>query len=600
MFEIYCCQHGMIAIDRQVASQVLESLQPLGGRVTQTNGYLLPGCRSEDVILNQPALPITLDFNELMELIGAGDGWPVAATCYGPPQDKSRNEDSALSAVIPGAGATRYAFAAVADGVSTRTFWSERASRLACLAAFKVIRSMILDSTFDAPDFAPSLRKKLATTVLEALKMDQSIIREKKATPPDWSPELYQRHINRDEFWYNSTLLVSCLGHERGVAFWVGDGGVKIVKIGPDGTNLIARDTHLKSTDDVEIGSYVSLAKNIVFAGGPINYSDSSAVHVYLATDGVDRTLQRARDLDYENISMQDCEKACKALEEIWLLPGAEVDNYSVARASWPIGTSIPIANNLATALAPTIGNDILPPATRDGLILATPETALAPTAGAAVSSVPHMDQDDDCHAVDADQAEKAKLGSSGTTRERHSSEPPMSSTSAPRQVPDHPLTGARDNQFSASAQPSHLQKQDPSADVSEKARMDDIIPIINLVKRTEVRYGHLAPHDINLKVNKSAYRLIILSSFFTRKIMNIKLLNKMSNTQIGKFLDIEPLEFKFVAIKSSYISTRDGFLKKLFSEILSNNSLRELSKEKEHEKNWQALLLYIQSQSRP
>jgi hypothetical protein len=343
MTNLLCCKQGMIALSSARAAELLEMAKHSDVTVTHNDGFLLPSCRNEDILLRQPPLAFHLENKELIELTRRGNFWPVAATCYGPPQDKSRNEDAALSAVISSGGGGKYAFAAVADGVSTRTFWPERASKLACLAAYKTVRNLIVnENIFIVPDFALIIRDMLSQSIKNALLKDKEAVLSSNVTPPDWSPDLYFSNICRDDLWYNSTLLVSCLGNEVGVVFWLGDGGVRIIKSVGGFSNNSRAATHLQSTDSLEISSYVSLQNEIQFSGGAINFDGFSNIQVFLATDGVDRTLQRNGEIAYENLKLEKSLLACATLKEVWSMPCAEVDNYSIARICWPIGLEKP------------------------------------------------------------------------------------------------------------------------------------------------------------------------------------------------------------------------------------------------------------------
>src|SRR5438067_11114881 len=97
---------------------------PLSGRV------LLPPCRDKDELLKQPPLGISLTQDEAAELIAdtVGAAGAIAATDLGPgAQEKASNQDFALAATIkvtrPNDTSENYQFAAVADGVTTRTLW---------------------------------------------------------------------------------------------------------------------------------------------------------------------------------------------------------------------------------------------------------------------------------------------------------------------------------------------------------------------------------------------------------------------------------------------------------------------------------------------
>src|SRR5262249_31051989 len=82
-------------------------------------------------------IPITIPLT-IADLHGLSRGGALAVTIFGPASlagDKSQNEDFALAGTVERQGVA-YSFGIVADGVTSKTFWSARASRLAAFAAF--------------------------------------------------------------------------------------------------------------------------------------------------------------------------------------------------------------------------------------------------------------------------------------------------------------------------------------------------------------------------------------------------------------------------------------------------------------------------------
>ncbi|PWC82495.1 hypothetical protein TSH100_23635 [Azospirillum sp. TSH100] len=351
LFDLFCCREGLLAARTGAGPAYSREADGYPVPDQTTGGLLLPHCRSTDILLPQPPLVIRLSGEELREMSDGVAGRPLAVTCFGPPQDKSRNEDAALSAVIRGPDNECYSFAAVADGVSTRTFWAERASRLACVAAYRTTREFIWDGLLENGEAVrQSFRDRLSQAVLDLLKADREwLLDHPDATPPDWAPDLYGKYSDRTEFWYNSTLITACLGPRRGIAFWAGDGAVLISKHPKqpmDQTGGGSLNCPLRSNDNLEITSYVSLAVPMNFVGGSIEYAidqgggertDAGRVRVLLGSDGLDRTLQR-RDQTEEFWAEAETGplQSCRAMATLWETPEAEKDNYSVACLSWP------------------------------------------------------------------------------------------------------------------------------------------------------------------------------------------------------------------------------------------------------------------------
>jgi len=88
--------------------------------------FLPDALHDEKLGAEEPPLPFQLSSEEINEL---SDPRAVAGTRYGRnTQDKISNEDFSISAIIR-VDSLEYSFAAVSDGVSTRTFFFPRAHR---------------------------------------------------------------------------------------------------------------------------------------------------------------------------------------------------------------------------------------------------------------------------------------------------------------------------------------------------------------------------------------------------------------------------------------------------------------------------------------
>jgi hypothetical protein len=302
-------------------------------------GYFLPDLTlTSDRVLQEPPLSLTLTDREIAEVLTPHQRLAVAATSFGPPQDKLSNEDFALSAVIQGPECRPWAFATVADGVSIKTFWAARASRLSALAAFRVV-SKAVHAGFGCDDQQLNdLREKLVRELRETLRRDQEILKESvRLYPQGWDPNLYKSFIKNDTYWYNSTLLVACIGPVEGFLLWAGDGGICVAKT-PGRTAQREVTLPLRSTEDMTVDTFVSLGvASDQFRVARISYpAGVGKVEVFLASDGVDRTLQR-EFLSYEKLpALTEPSSARNLLQELAARPGGEVDNYSLARLTGP------------------------------------------------------------------------------------------------------------------------------------------------------------------------------------------------------------------------------------------------------------------------
>jgi hypothetical protein len=297
----------------------------------------------DDEQLREPPLSIELDDEEIADLISAHSPLAIAATFSGPPQDKTTNQDFAVSAVLRGPSDQPWAFAAVADGVSMKTFWPARAARISALIAFRVVRRAVRAGFSFDDEQLNQMRIELARELLVALRRDQKTLKEEIDLHPEgWTHKVYREHIDNDAYWYNSTLLVACLGYTQGFLLWAGDGGISILKTAHPGAPT-EETVPLTSTDDLTVGTFVSLnVTDSQFSIGRISYLPvPGTVEVCLASDGVDRTLQR-ENLTYRQLSkdLRDPLQARKRLKQLASRPGRELDNYSFA---WIVGPPPPV-----------------------------------------------------------------------------------------------------------------------------------------------------------------------------------------------------------------------------------------------------------------
>lgn len=305
----------------------------------------LPAADDRPVPGSEPPLAFALTDEEMAALTrdhsAATLNAAVAATIYGPAnQDKQSNEDFAIATVVDG----EWAFAALADGVTQKTFWAARTARIACLVAFRTFRRFVQSSDGTTDQSLTSFRTELATALQQALAEEKRHLLERVAVPPRFDADLYRRVRGRDDLWFNSTLLVAALGEYCGFVLWAGDGGIVVKKTYRDGTPPEEK-VALTSTDDVSLATHVGLGVTPnQFTLRRLDYQNLSCIEVFLASDGVDRTLQQhART--YPRLTLSTGANARAALDTLALLEGAAPDNFSVARiARHVIGHSMPAA----------------------------------------------------------------------------------------------------------------------------------------------------------------------------------------------------------------------------------------------------------------
>lgn len=288
-FWVFPARDGAIASRRRDALMHWQQAVPAA-----PDDRVLPG--GSDHHIRQPPLPLPLDPAELDELCDTGR--QAAATVFGPErQDKDSNQDFALAARLAGADGTSYALAIVADGVSTKTLWAERASRLACIAAYKFVRRWLARHAMPFAEEALSregaFRVGLVEEMREAFVADRRLLNALRHVSPAWSPAIYGSVMDDDRLWYNTTLVLACLGGARGVYVSIGDGGAVLFR---DIDGRRESTVLLRSDDTLTIEHAVTIGMSANhFSMRPINLETAQAATIVLTSDGVDRTVQKSR-----------------------------------------------------------------------------------------------------------------------------------------------------------------------------------------------------------------------------------------------------------------------------------------------------------------
>ncbi len=313
-------------------------------------GFFLPDSDSKDELLRQPPLPLELEEAELKELTDPRR--PAAFTDFGPQgQDKASNQDFALSALIPDTSGNQWIFAAVADGVSGKTFWPERSSRIACLVAYRVFRQHVREEGLDHSKPPTTLRTTLATKIRHLFEKDRDgILEYPDLLPSTFAKEQYEKRKSDDALWYNSTLLCAVLGPETGLILWAGDGGIHLVRQDEGTAHAPQESKILSCSKATAIDDFVSLAVGPGdFKGTIIRLDKTRPVSLFLSSDGFDRTLQRCSKSYRELVPPKNARSSTYA----WLAkehrelstgnhPNIESDNSSFAHISWPVLATAP------------------------------------------------------------------------------------------------------------------------------------------------------------------------------------------------------------------------------------------------------------------
>jgi hypothetical protein len=301
-----------------------------------------PRClRDEDgAIDGAPALAFAPDEAEIDAIDAPG---LCHATDYGPAsQDKPSNEDFALSAVLRGETGERFAFAAVADGVSNGSFFAERGARLACLAALRAVHGeLVLGADPGAETARESFRRALHAGLLAALEADLARLRELDAAPAGWAADTFAKYRGETDRWFRTTLLVAVLGARGGFVSVTGDGGVHGFVVAAGSGPEAVQERTLLSAGGGPIERCVSLflkPEDLTFAS--LSTEGRAAVHLVVASDGLDASMARlgaSCGSRWRDLPLETSRSAVGFLGTLARHPAAEKDNLSVARASWPL-----------------------------------------------------------------------------------------------------------------------------------------------------------------------------------------------------------------------------------------------------------------------
>jgi hypothetical protein len=297
---------------------------------------------------DEPPIGLALQPADLADF---GRGNSFAVTYFGPASlaaDKSVNEDFALAGVVDGRDG-QLSFGIVADGVTSRTFWPARSSRIAAFAAYEVVKRFARDGWVPKQGTADEVRPfldALCETINRRFDEDRIALRESGAVPARWDAKVFEQHGDRADFWYQTTLLLAIVGPTGGWLLLCGDGGA--VRFLADGAHIVdarvALDTGESPTLTTSIGIGVSAPsfKRAFIRPAPAG----NALHVVLASDGVDRTLHRTRPEAggnrYATLDLRSRAAAERAIQALAELPEADRDNMSVAHVCCPPGSPWP------------------------------------------------------------------------------------------------------------------------------------------------------------------------------------------------------------------------------------------------------------------
>jgi hypothetical protein len=347
MWQVFPARHGIVLRPNARSDGREAEAAAIDAGAASKDVFLQHGDASVENEL-EPPLSLLLSDEELAEL---GDQRLAAATHYGTAnQDKASNEDFALSAVLRSPDRSEFSFAVVADGVSTRTFWSARAARLACIGTFKAVRACLAEGIDPGQeDRHAEIAERVANFIRQALAIDADKITASDVVPSGWDRSIYEKHRGDAAAWYRSTLLFGVMGANGGVGGLTGDGGVRGLLLQDKQASEPLEMRVMSAETGRELTSYVSRTfsrADITLL--PLRSAERLATHVILTSDGLDLSLQgyspnevledgRRCHSRYRDLPLDTATTAFDFLERLAATSTVVADNLSMARLSWPI-----------------------------------------------------------------------------------------------------------------------------------------------------------------------------------------------------------------------------------------------------------------------
>ena len=360
MWNAAITRRGMLFIKTADWQRLLDSLWPQQGKVESEKNLPIeidldvlkiscvpyPKTDKKPEVFNYPLLPIELSNQELTALFKRQTSMLCSSTAYGSKefQRKSTNEDCALSAEI-----NNIKLAVVSDGVSNGSFFSDRASRIACLAVYKVLSEESGQKGFslDTDKAQALITRKVRKKIVDAYHADYKELKLKKCIPLKGSLKEFKKEYDNHTTWYKATLLYSCVTADSGFLSVTGDGGVVIT--GGEG-NTLEEKVFLKSEDNIPLEEFIStIEKRIIANRGSLNaiMKRHDSITVYLSTDGVDSSLQR-NNRKYSELNIDGQKSIEEVLHELSSDHQPDnaqnrrvYDNYSLAVLKWKRSRSL-------------------------------------------------------------------------------------------------------------------------------------------------------------------------------------------------------------------------------------------------------------------
>ena len=371
MYRLIPCLHGVCA---SPSTAVTRALRENKSRTGIEGVILLPGGIERDVLVQDESIifpsRISLDEDDIKNLDCLNPD-NFSFTHYGPDsQDKTTNQDFALSGHFTGRSDGIARFSILADGISNGFAFPQRGAQLSCFAAYHCLKALYgqfagKDKSLNEKNI-DKFRDDLTEKINQFFKLDREhllyLFEEDDREPPHIGPKAWQKYFKeKPEKWYGNTLLISFLSSFGGFLIYAGDGGIIVLKGQKPPKEII------RSSESPAVERFAAMGVTpAAFLGALIGYDPGDGfVEVISVTDGIDRTWQ-TNEMD---LAREFSAKASLAglMDKIAHLQDrisgdVDVDNYSIGRVFLPLSAA-PHSRMTGGAKPVLISKSLLKPA---------------------------------------------------------------------------------------------------------------------------------------------------------------------------------------------------------------------------------------------
>ena len=346
MYRLIPCRHGVCASPSPGVTRTFRENKSTTGI---EGVILLPGGIERDVLAQDESIifpgPISLDEDDIKNLDCLNPD-NFSFTHYGPDsQDKTTNQDFALSGYFTGRSDRIARFSILADGISNGFAFPQRGAQLSCFAAYHCLKALYeqfagADTSLNEKNIK-LFRDSLASRINRFFELDRAhllhLFEADHREPPGIDSKVWQKYFKeKPEKWYGNTLLISFLSSFGGFVVYAGDGGIILLKGERSPKEII------RSSESLAVDRFAMMGvKPAAFLAALIGYDRGDGfVEIISVTDGIDRTWQ-TNEMDLAGAFSAEASLA-HLMDQIAHLqdriPGSiDVDNYSIGRVFLPL-----------------------------------------------------------------------------------------------------------------------------------------------------------------------------------------------------------------------------------------------------------------------